>query len=165
MNATILFSSIQDKLPKKIGGFKKALTANQNYSKPIMSNEELLKRLENLSETELNEVAKMLEKDKLDSPNVCFWLHNFLLGTFGVSRFKVGHFKIGIIKLLILIIYQVSYSATLLIGFDPQITFIFYLLVFAFWFIDLFSIGVFLKNKNLEKVNNIIDLVKARNTN
>ncbi|MBZ7993388.1 hypothetical protein AVBRAN9333_06725 [Campylobacter sp. RM9333] len=165
MNATILFSQIQDKLPKKIGGFKKALTANQNYSKPIMSNEELLKKLENLSETELDEVAKMLEKDKLDSPNVCFWLHNFLLGAFGVSRFKVGHFKIGIIKLLILIIYQISYIATLLIRFDPQITFIFYLLVCAFWFIDLFSIGVFLRNKNLEKVNNIIDLVKARNAN
>ena len=85
MNATILFSSIQDKLPKKIGGFKKALTANQNYSKPIMSNEELLKRLENLSETELNEVAKILEKDKLDSPVTCFWLYNLLLGCYGVA--------------------------------------------------------------------------------
>ncbi|WP_239817745.1 hypothetical protein [Campylobacter sp. RM5004] len=44
MNATILFSQIQDKLPKKIGRFRKFLIKNIKSSEPIMSNEELLKK-------------------------------------------------------------------------------------------------------------------------
>ncbi|MBZ7985831.1 hypothetical protein AVANS14531_05730 [Campylobacter sp. Cr9] len=161
MNATILFSSIQDKLPKKIGRFRKFLIKNIKSSEPIMSNEELLKKLESLSETELNEVAKILKKDKLDSPVTCFWLYNLLLGCYGVAWFRINMFSVGCMKLILLII------AFNLKEINPEISGILDLDKFiAFWcLLDLFIIGAILRNKNLEKVNNIIDLVRARNAN
>lgn len=147
MNATILFSQIQDKLPKKIGGFRKILIKNI-APEPIMSNEELSKRLESLSETELNEVAKMLEKDKLDSPVTCFWLYNLLLGSYGVAWFKINMFSIGCIKLILLMI------TLIFMEINPEISSILDKFV-GFWCLwDLFVIGAILRNKNLEKVNN-----------
>ena len=158
MNATILFSSIQDKLPKKIGRFRKFLIKNI-APEPIMSNEELLKKLESLSETELNEVAKILKKDKLDSPVTCFWLYNLLLGSYGVAWFRINMFSIGCIKLILLMI------TFIFMEINPEISSILDKFV-GFWCLwDLFVIGAILRNKNLEKVNNIIDLVKARNAN
>lgn len=158
MNATILFSQIQDKLPKKIGGFRKILIKNI-APEPIISNEELLKRLESLSETELNEVAKMLEKDKLDSPVTCFWLYNLLLGSYGVAWFKINMFSIGCIKLILLMI------TLIFMEINPEISSILDKFV-GFWCLwDLFVIGAILRNKNLEKVNNFIDLAKARIAN
>lgn len=158
MNATIVFSQIQDKLPKKIGKFRKSLIKHI-VQEPIMSNEELLKRLENLSETELNEVMKMLNNDKLDNPTICFWLYNLLLGSYGVAWFKVNKFGVGCIKLVLLI------TTFIFMEINPEISNILdkFVGIWCLW--DLFIIGAILRNKNLEKVNNFIDLAKARNTN
>ena len=70
-------------------------------------------------------------------------------------------FSVGCMKLILLII------AFNLKEINPEISGILDLDKFiAFWcLLDLFIIGAILRNKNLEKVNNIIDSVRARTAN
>ncbi|ENV8235602.1 hypothetical protein ABZN43_02730 [Campylobacter jejuni] len=89
MDATSLFLSIENKLPKKYGSFRKRISRGYKYSDPIMSNEDLKKKLETLSSDELDKVYTRLQYTKLKNPTLVFWVYNFLLGDFGVARFYI----------------------------------------------------------------------------
>lgn len=60
MDATSLFLSIENKLPKEYGSFRKRISRGYKYSDPIMSNEDLKKKLETLSFDELDKVYTRL---------------------------------------------------------------------------------------------------------
>lgn len=128
-----------------------------------MSNEDLKKKLETLNSDELNKVYTRLQYAKLKNPTLVFWVYNFLLGSFGIARFYIGQIGFGIFRLaltllsiIISIIADYSYDsfwifASKMIEYGN----------FGIWMIDLFIVGVLLRNQNLEKVSLIIDETKS----
>ncbi|MBK2001264.1 TM2 domain-containing protein [Campylobacter sp. 2018MI35] len=163
MDAMSLFLSIENKLPKEYGFFRKRISRGYKYSEPIMSNEDLKKKLEALSSDELDKVCARLQYTKLKNPTLAFWVYNFLLGGFGVARFYIGQIGFGIFRLALTLL-------SIIIGFVAESSYdSFWISVskmfdygnFGIAIIDLFIIGVLLRNQNLEKVNLIIDEVKS----
>ncbi len=163
MDTTSLFLSIENKLPKEYGSFRKRISRGYKYSDPIMSNEDLKKKLETLSSDELDKIYTRLQYTKLKNSTLVFWVYNFLLGGFGVARFSIGQIGFGIFRLaltllsiIVAFIADSSYdsfwlSASKIIDYGN----------FGIYIIDLFIVGVLLRNQNLEKVNSIIDEIKS----
>lgn len=175
MNATFLFNQIQSKLPKPVNSLRKKVASlmhkNHKYLEPIMDNAELLKKLEEFSEQELDEVYKRLEKEKLESPNMMFWVYNGLLGNCGVARFLIGDFKYGIFRASFFTFYSVVGDILDSMfdedGFAGIIIALLFTSILGFIdsiisLIDLMIVGIFLRNQNLEKLNNILEEVKAK---
>lgn len=163
MDATSLFLSIKNKLPKEYGSFRKRVSQGYKYSDPIMSNEDLKKKLETLNSDELNKVYTRLQYTKLKNPTLVFWVYNFLLGGFGVARFYIGQIGWGIFRLVLTLLAMV-------VGFIADSSYDSFWIAtsniinygnFGIWFIDLFIVGVLLRNQNLEKINLIIDDIKS----
>ncbi|EAK1249746.1 MULTISPECIES: hypothetical protein [Campylobacter] len=82
MDATSLFLSIKNKLPKEYGSFRKRISRGYKYSDPIMSNEDLKKKLETLSSDKLDKVYTRLQYTKLKNPTLVFWVYNFFIRWF-----------------------------------------------------------------------------------
>ncbi|PPB52884.1 hypothetical protein CDQ77_06935 [Campylobacter hyointestinalis subsp. hyointestinalis] len=104
-----------------------------------------------------------LQYAKLKNPTLVFWVYNVLLGGFGVARFSIGQIGFGIFRLaltllsiIVAFIADSSYdsfwlSASKIIDYGN----------FGIYIIDLFIVGVLLRNQNLEKINSIIDEIKS----
>lgn len=86
MDATSLFLSIENKLPKEYGSFRKRISRGYKYSDPIMLNEDLKKKLETLSFDELDKVYTRLQYTKLKNPTLVFFGFIIFIGWFWCSK-------------------------------------------------------------------------------
>ncbi|WP_261545321.1 hypothetical protein [Campylobacter lari] len=157
-----LYYSIESKLPRKYHWFTNWYI---KFEKPKISNEELKLKFEKLNNTQLNEVAFNLSNTKILNPTKVFWLYNFIFGALGVARFAIGHFKIGLFRLIFTIIAIVVSFFLNMNSYDPLIGLLYIFFYYGghgLWIADLFMVGVSLRNQNIEKINNILDEILAK---
>ena len=167
MTGLDLYYSVANKLPKEHHWFLnwhiKLLT--RHVKKPEISNEDLKLKFEKLNDEQLNEVAAKLPKAGILNPTKVFWLYNFIFGAFGVARFAIGHFNFGLFRIVFTLASIFIAQFAIL---NPYNSLLHILDVFftgggyGLWFVDLYIVGVILRNQNIEKINNILDEALAK---
>lgn len=166
MDSTTLFMGIQNKLPKPLGWYRKKvvkaqahkwneiLTNTAKYAYPIMQNEDIKAKLDKLSPQQLDKVYFAIQNAKLKSPAFIFLVYNFLLGHLGIARFAIGDVRYGAFRLvwtlLVGVCAALMLDARLIMAMDAGAV--------GLALLDLMVVGVYVRNQNLEKVNQIIDI-------
>ena len=165
MTSESLFAEIQNRLPIKVGSYRRTFIKGHKYSNPIMSNEDIYNKLALLSPEQLQKVhykINILKATKLKSPALVFWVYNFLLGGLGVARFAIGDKAWGIFRIALTCV-SIGFGLYTDLFYSETMALVSQLLDWvnvAAWILDLMIVGVFLRNQNLEKVNQAIEEVK-----
>lgn len=143
-----VLSNLKDKLPK-----------DEIFAENIKA------EFQRLSDSKKQEAISQIPMLDLKNPAFVFWVGNVMFGAFGVARFMIGDKKLGIYRLLFIgvyIIFAIMAATALTLGsynladIIHVITASLIIVAYVWWIVDLFLVGKKLRQKNYEKIMQIL---------